>query len=186
MRGSGWLAPKALVRMACLAMAACAAATSIACQPATPPPDAPAPDAGTVGSPVLPAPRDLSTPEAATISYLEWVSYSYLMADPEIPIATMTPQEAVRVDAYIQLNRMNGQGIHQMLESFAVTSAAENPTGATIAARESWRYRYFLLETLEYTGEWVEASYDATYTLVPGPEGWLVDRVDVTALQSVR
>jgi hypothetical protein len=172
-------------RMACIALAGWVAAVSAACQPATPAAEAPA-SAAAVGAPVQPAPRDMSTPEAATLSYLEWVSYSYLIADAEVPVATMTAAEAVRVDAYIQLNRMKGQGIHQMLESFAVSSVKQDPTGASVVARESWRYRYFSLETHEYTGGWLAASYDATYTLVPGPEGWLVDRVDVTALESVR
>ncbi len=186
MRGSGWSTVTMLARMTCAVMAVCAAAASVGCSSTPPPPDASAASAGAVGVPVSPAPRDMSTPEAATVSYLEWVSYAYVMADPEAPVATMTAEEAVRVDAYIQLNRMNGQGIHQTLESFAVSSLEQGPAGATVAARESWRYRYFLLETLEYTGEWLTASYDATYTLVPGPEGWLVDRVDVTALEPVR
>lgn len=133
-----------------------------------------------VGEAVTPAPWDLATPESAVGSYLEWVSFAYRMADSDIPTATMTPEEAVRVDSYIQLNRMEGKGIEQSLDSFEVTSVLEEPASAILTARESWRYRYFSLETLAYlTGEYA-ASYDTTYTLVPGPDGWLVDTVEAT------
>src|SRR5574340_859099 len=76
--------------------------------------------AGSVGDAVQPAPQDLSTPESAVRSYLDWVSFAYRMANSDIPTATMTPEEGVRVDSYIQLNRTEGKGIEQSLTAFEV------------------------------------------------------------------
>lgn len=134
-----------------------------------------------VGDPIQPAPRDLSAPELAVRSCLDWVSLSYRMANSDIPTATMTPEEGVRVDSYIQLNRIDGKGIEQTLEAFDVVSVSEEAWSAVVTARESWRYRCFSLETLEYVSEMHTASYDTTYTLVPGEGGWVVDAVEATA-----
>ncbi len=136
--------------------------------------------ADVVGEAVQPAPWDLSTPEAAVRSYLDWVSFSYRMANSEIPTATMTPEEGVRVDSYIQLNRIDGKGIEQSLDSFEITAVSQESTSAVVTAREAWRYRYFSLDTLKYVSEEYTASYETTYTLVAEREGWLVDRVEAT------
>jgi len=144
------------------------------------------PSLGTVGEAVAPAPWDLSTPEIAVRSYLDWVSFSYRMANSDIPTATMTPEESVRVDSYIQLNRIEGQGIEQFLDIFEITSVSQETSTAVLTARESWRYRYFSLDTLAYLTEEYTASYDTTYTLVARPEGWLVDRVEASAESEVK
>lgn len=144
------------------------------------------PSLGTVGEAVAPAPWDLSTPETAVRSYLDWVSFSYRMANSDIPTATMTPEEGVRVDSYIQLNRIEGRGIEQFLDLFEITSVSQEASTAVVTARESWRYRYFSLDTLKYLTEEYTASYDTTYTLVVRPEGWLVDRVEATPDAEVR
>ncbi|MDO8848078.1 MAG: hypothetical protein Q7W51_06805 [Coriobacteriia bacterium] len=141
---------------------------------------------GTVGDAVEPAPWDLSTPELAVRSYLDWVSFSYRMANSEIPTATMTPEEAVRVDSYIQLNRMDGKGLEQFLTSLEITFASQEASTAVVTAHETWRYRYFSLETLEYLTEEYMASYDTTYTLVAQPQGWLVDAVEATSNEEVK
>lgn len=162
----------ALVITVLAAVLAVVAAVAAGCDSTTPP--------STVGEAVPPAPWDLTTPESAVRSYLDWVSFSYRMADSEIPTATMTAEESVRVDSYIQLNRIDGQGIEQFLDALEITSVSSAGSTATITARESWRYRYFSLETLQYLSEEHTASYDTTYTLVTGPEGWLVDTVEAT------
>lgn len=153
-------------------MLACAAA-ALGCSASEP--------AERVGEAIQPAPWNLSTPELAVRSYLDWVSFSYRMANSDIPTATMTPEESVRVDSYIQLNRIDGKGIEQSLEDFSVVSVSEETTSAVLAARESWRYRYFSLDTLEYVSEPYVVSYDTTYTLVASATGWVVDRVEATA-----
>lgn len=136
---------------------------------------------GTVGEAVQPVPWDLSTPETAVRSYIDWVSFSYRMANSEIPTATMTPEEGVRVDSYIQLNRIESKGIEQSLEAIEIVSASEEASTAVVTARETWRYRYFSLDTLAYLTEELTASYETTYSLVVGQQGWLVDRVEATS-----
>lgn len=138
------------------------------------------PALGTVGEAVAPAPWDLAAPETAVRSYLDWVSFSYRMANSEIPTATMTAEEGVRVDSYIQLNRIEGRGIEQFLDLLEITSVSQEASAAVVTARESWRYRYFSLDTLRYLTEEYTVSYDTTYTLVARPEGWLVDRVEAS------
>ena len=144
------------------------------------------PEAETAGEPVVPAPYDLSDPEAAVRSYLDWVSFSYRMANSEIPTATMTPAEGVRVDAYIQLNRTDGRGLEQRITSFEVRSMSLETTTAVVAAREDWDYRYFSLEDLGYVTEPLQASYETTYTLVREERGWVVDRVEAAAIGEVQ
>lgn len=136
--------------------------------------------AETVAEAVAPSPWDLSTPESAVRSYLDWVTFSYRMANSEIPTATMTPEEGVRVDSYIQLNKQSDRGIAQDLESFKVTGVTQETSAAVLTAQESWSYRYFSLSTLKYLSDPLAASYDSTYTLVADPRGWLVDKVEVT------
>lgn len=148
--------------------------------------EAESPALGRVAEAIAPAPWDLSTPEAAVRSYLDWVSFSYRMANSDIPTATMTAEEAVRVDSYIQLNRMEGKGIEQFLDSIDLVPASRDASTAVVTAVEVWRYRYFSLDTLEYLSEEYRASYDATYTLVAGPEGWLVERVEVSSGDEVQ
>jgi len=135
---------------------------------------------GVAADPVEPAPWDLTAPEAAVRSYLEWVSFSYRMANSEIPTATMTPAELVRIDAYIQLNRTEGKGLEQTLESIETAVASEDATRAVVTAHETWAYRYFSLETLKYLTDTVRESYEATYSLVRQPAGWLVDSVEAS------
>ncbi|MHB1135887.1 MAG: hypothetical protein ACYCXR_03315 [Coriobacteriia bacterium] len=150
---------------------------SLSCGPAE---DAPAvtPGVNIAADPVAPAPWDLATPESSVRSYLNWVSFSYRMANSEIPTATMTPAEGVRVDAYIQLNRTEGKGLEQHLESIEFSPVSEDSTSAVLAAREEWTYRYFSLDTLDYLSELTRTSYETTYTLVKDAPGWLVDRVE--------
>lgn len=148
--------------------------------------DAPVEVTEVVGEAVQPAAWDLSVPETAVRSYLDWVSFSYRMANSEIPTATMTPEESVRVDSYIQLNRMEGKGIEQSLDTFQVVSVDEQTSRAVLVAREVWRYRYFSLDTLRYVSEPLSASYETTYTLTGEPGRWLVDRVEASAAGDVQ
>ena len=133
--------------------------------------------------PVEPAPWDLSTPESSVRSYLDWVSFSYRMANSEIPTATMTPGELVRVDSYIQLNRIENKGLEQSLDSIEFTSASGEATTTVLTARESWTYRYFSLETLAYLTDLTRESYETTYTLVKDAPGWLVDTVEARVVE---
>ena len=134
------------------------------------------------GPPVAPPAADLSTPEAAVASYLEWVTYAYRTADSDVASHTMTPSEGVRVDAYIELNRQNGTAIEQQLVRFSAPSASSEGTMAVVVASEDWEYRYIAIDSGSYDGPLEEVSYDATYTLVLDRGTWLVDRVEATPL----
>ncbi|MBE0476950.1 MAG: hypothetical protein IBX62_07640 [Coriobacteriia bacterium] len=135
--------------------------------------------------PVMPPEPDLSTPENAARSYLDWVSLSYRLADSELSTRTMTPEEGVRVDSYIELNRQKGRAIEQRLEGFEVRSLSEEGTSAVVAAAEEWRYRYFSIDTLRYVSSEHTVSYETTYTLTRVGEGWLVDKVEAEPLTPV-
>ncbi len=145
----------------------------------------PQPAVSGLPDPVAPAPPDLSTPEAAVATYLDWVSFSYRMANSDIATPTMTADEWVRVDAYIEYNRQQGRGIEQELMRFETRDRSVEETRATIAASEQWRYRYFSLDSLAYTSEPLEASYETTYTLVREAAGWLVTRVEASPMGAV-
>ncbi|GAB4276358.1 MAG: hypothetical protein Kow0056_06710 [Coriobacteriia bacterium] len=138
-----------------------------------------------VGEPFIPPAPDLSTPEAAVRSYLDWTSLAYRMANSEAASAVVTPWEEVRVDSYIQYNREQGRGIEQFLTRFDITSVAVEEPTATVTAYEEWRYRYFSLDSLEYLGPEHTAKYDTTYTVVWTEDRWLVDSVEAEALGPV-
>ena len=135
---------------------------------------------------VPPAVLDLSSPESAVVSYLDWVSLAYRLANSEISTQTMTPWEGVRVDAYIELNRQSNRAIEQALTMFEVRGLTiEEPT-ATVAAYEEWEYRYFTLDTVAWSSDPLTASYETTYVLVHEPDGrWLVDSVEAEPLGTI-
>jgi hypothetical protein len=132
--------------------------------------------------PVRPAEADLSTPESAVDSYIEWVSYSYRTADSDASSHTMTLEEGVRVDAYIEFNRQEDRAIEQEIVRFDAPPASVDGTVAVLPAEEEWLYRYIAISTGSYDGPLHEISYDATYTLVLDGDRWLVDLVEATPL----
>lgn len=129
-----------------------------------------------------PAAPDLSSPESAVRSYLDWISYAYRLADSSVASNTMTPWEGVRIDSYVQLNVQEGRALEQSLVSFKTRSVSIEGTSAVVVAGEDWEYRYINISTGYYDGELRQASYDATYTVARYPEGWLVDKVEATPL----
>lgn len=135
---------------------------------------------------IQPDPADLATPEAAVASYLDWVSYAYLISDSSVATHTMTAWEGVRVDSYIERNRQQGRGIEQSLTELELTDASSTEPTSTLQTYEEWEYRYFDPETLEYLSDSLSASYEATYTLILDGERWLVDSVEATPLSEVR
>jgi hypothetical protein len=136
-------------------------------------------------APVMPGPADLSTPTSTVESYLAWVTYAYRQMDSSLPSATMTPDEGVHVDAYIQFNLQKNRGIDQQLLSMKVRSVSEEETSAIVAASEEWRYRYFTPSTLVYLGPENLVSYETTYSLVRTGDSWLVGAVEAKALGEV-
>ncbi|MDO8950831.1 MAG: hypothetical protein Q7V61_10030 [Actinomycetota bacterium] len=134
---------------------------------------------------VRPAAPSLKTPTSAVESYLDWISFSYRQMDSDLASATMTPDELVHVDAYVQFNLQKERGIEQELLNLKVRSVSEESTRAIVAASEEWRYRYFARTTLLYDGPERLVSYETTYTLVRSDGAWLVDAVEATAAGEV-
>lgn len=147
-----------------------------------------------MATPQAPPPPKQSTPEAAVRSYTEWISYAYNILDSEVATQTMTPEEGVRVDSYIEFNRQQGRAIEQKLTSFEVKgtkklpSAGKKGASAKVVTFERWRYRYIDTKTRTYVSPLYTASYDATYTVALDPKGglWRVDRVDVESRGPVK
>lgn len=132
-----------------------------------------------------PAPPRLGDPRSAVESYLDWVSYAYRVADSSAASPTMTAEELVRVDAYIQQNRLENRGIEQEVMSFEQRSLDIDGKRASLAASEKWEYRYFTLDPPAYSSEPAEASYETTYSLVQTEAGWVVDDIEVETVGTV-
>jgi hypothetical protein len=133
--------------------------------------------------PVVPKEADLGSPERAVKSYTDWISFAYRVLDSEVATHTFTPHEEVRVNSYVQYNRIEGRGIEQFLADADYEQLKSRGATATLVGDEFWRYRYFDIEETRYLTGPLEASYDVTYTVVRQTDGrWLVDKVDVNRL----
>ena len=138
------------------------------------------------GEYALPAEPDLTTPEAAVASYLDWVSFAYRMANSDVATQTFSAFEEVRINAYVELNRQQNRGIDQEVVSLEFREIISDEGTATVAATEEWEYRYFSLDSIEWQSDINEASYETTYTVVRQPDGrWLVDSVEAEPLTEV-
>jgi hypothetical protein len=128
---------------------------------------------------------DLATPETAVASYITWVSFAYRVANSDAATHSFTPFEEVRVNSYVELNRQENRAIDQTISAFEISAVeGEEPT-ATVSAYEEWEYRYFTLDTIEWSSDPLFASYDTTYTVVLQPDGrWLVDSVEAAIVES--
>lgn len=156
----------------------------VACSPAAPKAVAPAADGPDLSNRV--PPFDISNPQAAVRTYLDWTSLAYRFANSDLATRAASPDENVRIDSYIQLNREKGQGIDQRILRIALRPVSQETSRAVIAASEEWVYRYFSLSTRKYISEELTASYDSTYTLVRFPEGWAVDKVEADPSGAVK
>lgn len=146
---------------------------------------APQPKGEPLAPPVRPVAEDFSSPQAGVRTYLDWTNLAYRMANSQLSTQVAGPNERVRVDAYIQLNRDKNQGIEQHLENLTVRSESVEGTRAVVALAEQWRYRYFTLDTQVYKGSWLQASYETTYTLEKESRGWVVQKVDAKPLSDI-
>ncbi|MBS3974115.1 MAG: hypothetical protein KGZ89_04530 [Actinobacteria bacterium] len=124
---------------------------------------------------------DLSTPEKAVRTYLDWISYAYRTKNPQAAWDYMTSWEFVRVDAYAQKNLAEGRGIDQQLTVFDITQVSGSETTKSVDTNEEWVYRYFGPDG-EYISEELTATFANRYTVVRDAQRgvWLVDRVYVT------
>ncbi len=134
-----------------------------------------------------PKPADLTTPEKAVTSYLAFVTYAYRLGNSDVASQTMGPEELVRVDSYIQLDRERGRKIDQHLDSIKFGSpVAQGPSTKLVPAQEAWTYRYIDNVSGTFSGAAKKASFTATYTVEQGPKGWLVTSVEATSSTPVQ
>jgi hypothetical protein len=144
--------------------------------------DVPPVSAERPAEPRTPKAADLSTPQNAVQSYLDFVSYAYLLGKSDVASQTMGPEEFTRVDAYLELDRQRSRRIDQQLKSITFGKVVvQGADKQLLPAQEEWTYRYVDLLTGGYKGSAKKASFTATYTVERGPRGWLVTSVEATS-----
>jgi hypothetical protein len=135
-----------------------------------------------------PEPWDLSDPESAVRSYLDWTSYAYRITESSAATQTMSAEQEVRMDSYVQLNLQKSQILDQQLASIVFGKPSVEGTHTLLPARENWSYRYVSISEVGKTvrGPY-KASYDTTYTVIKNQKGnWVVDNVAVQAIGDVK
>ena len=137
---------------------------------------------------VAPRSLELKTPESAVRSYLDWTSFAYRTAQSIVSTATMTPQEQVRVDAYIQYNLEKKQIIDQKMKTITFAAPVVESTATLVPAKELWTYSYLsIAKGNKVLGGPYSASYDSTYTVVKQKNGtWVVASVAAKPLGKVK
>ena len=134
-----------------------------------------------------PKPPDLSTPQSAVRSYLDWVSYAYRIGQSDVASPTMGPDENVRVDAYVQYNFQSKKLLDQQLMSVTFGKPSTGATSTTVPASEKWTYHYSSIEQGNKTlGGPYAASYDTVYTVIHTKSGWQVYSVKATPRGAVK
>ena len=129
---------------------------------------------------------DLSTPEAAVRAYLDWTSYAYRIAQSRVALPVMSTYQEVRVDSYVQYNIQQGRLLDQTLKEITFGEPREDAERVHVPVSETWEYSYISIEDV---GKVIDGphtvSYDATYTVIPQGDDWVVDEVKATALGPV-
>ena len=134
-----------------------------------------------------PAAWDLSSPESAVRSYLDWTTFAFRMVNSDAATPTMSAEEEVRVNSYVQLNKEANKLINQRLLEVRFGSVSEVGTRTVLPAKESWEYSYLAIDSLKSLTETLSVSYDTTYTLIsPRPGVWVVDSVEARPLGEVK
>jgi hypothetical protein len=131
---------------------------------------------------------DLSTPESAVRSYLDWTTYSYRVANSDASSLTATAQEGVRVDSYVQYNIQKKQLIDQTLTRITFGKPTTEATHTLVATTEDWKYSYLSIAQGNpvLRGPFT-VSYDVVYTLLKTPgNAWVVDSVKATPKGQVK
>lgn len=135
-----------------------------------------------------PAAPDLSSPESAVMSYLDWSSFAYRIGQSQVARDTMGPNQEVHVDSYVQYNIQQGRLLDQRLQSIGFGESIAEGEMVYLPATEKWTYRYIsITEAGEVLGGPYEASYETTYTVVrTGDNTWVVDDIQARALGEVK
>jgi hypothetical protein len=135
-----------------------------------------------------PQPWVLTTPQSAVRSYLDWTSYAYRIATSDVASPTMGPDEAVRIDSYIQYNLQKSRVIDQTLTSITFGAPSVGSTSTLLPAKETWTYSYVSIKNAGQTLEGpYSASYDTVYTVVRSKTGvWQVFSVKDTPQGTIK
>lgn len=135
---------------------------------------------------VVPQAPNLMSPQEAVEAYTDWISYAYRVLDAQVATPTMTPDEQVRVDAYVEYNREKARAIEQtLLDADYTTLPSATATSALVVGSERWTYRYIAADASRYLTVPAQASYEVTYAVLSQPgDGWVVDRVEVAAAKT--
>lgn len=135
-----------------------------------------------------PAAPDLSTPEAAVRSYIEWTSYAYRTAQSQVALPTMSSYQEVHVDSYVQYNIQQKRLLDQTPKELTFGEITTDGVTASVPVREVWEYRYIsITEPGKVVSGPHTATYNAVYSLVKDDAGgWVVDSVDATAEGEVK
>lgn len=135
-----------------------------------------------------PKPWVLSDPESAVRSYLDWTSYAYRIAESAAATPTMSAEQEVRVDSYVQLNLQKSKLLDQKLQLIVFGKPSVGSTSTLLPAKENWAYRYVSISDVGKTIEGpFTAVYETTYTVVKNDMGdWVVDTVAVKAIGEVK
>lgn len=120
-------------------------------------------------------------------SYLDWISYAYRIGSSEVATPVLSADEGVRIDSYIELNRQQGKRIDQQLTSISFGRQSADGTHTLVPTHEVWRYTYVSATDAKPIGQSHQATYDATYTVIPVRSGvWVVDNVVAKPLGEVK
>jgi hypothetical protein len=136
--------------------------------------------------PVQPPAWVLKTPQSAVRSYIDWVSYAYLIGESDVATLTMGSYEEVRVNSYIELNKEKSQRLRQKLVSISFGKQGVEGTLTVVPTKERWEYSYLSLDLKKSLSPTYTASYDATYSLAPKNGGWVVESVAAKELGEVK
>lgn len=125
-----------------------------------------------------------STPKQAVAAYLSAAADAYFSLETSVVAPYVTEEQEVREDAYVELNRQQGQALEMELAAFSVL-AADNPsvqaTTAAVRTSETWRWRYWSLATRKPSTAWATTTYQVQYALERRGSGWLVARAKVVS-----
>jgi hypothetical protein len=136
----------------------------------------------------LPPTWVLTSPQSAVRSYLDWTTYAYRVGQAVVASQTMSPDEGVRVDSYIQYNIEQKRLLDEKLTALTFGKPSVGATRTVVPAKEVWTYSYLSIDKGNNTvGGPYTISYDTSYTVIKSKAGtWVVDSVKATPHGTVK
>lgn len=118
-----------------------------------------------------------STPKQAVTAYLSAIPEAYFSLEVTAVAPFVTERQEVREDSYIELNRQEGKALEMTLLSYRVLEAPEpsdDGTSAVVRTDETWRWRYWDVQTRKPSTGWATTTYRMEYSVERHGSGWLV------------